>query len=271
MSSSLSSSSSSPTQSSPSQQVTTTTGGGSTGPSSTLYLFTFLATLFVLLFVSTAIVFRSFYLRRRFRRRVDEAIAAGTFIPPGASAPGSRKYLDKPKLWDATLFPAARGEWAYIVPVTARIAVRRPGCGNASPPSLASQEPTSLRTVLPESNFLRRVFVHASATPSTAPSPLAQDVGSDPVSPFSGEQESDALSQVAQLQVSLLIAMPNPRHSHALDGAEQGTSPKGKEKRLREFWDEEEEGVPDVVIGIAEVPYNDDGDDDSDSGHRPWR
>ncbi|KAG9088726.1 hypothetical protein FRC06_001903 [Ceratobasidium sp. 370] len=52
-------------------------GSGSGTVNSTLYLFTFLTTLLLLLAVSCGIVIRSFVLRRRFHRRVEEAIAAG--------------------------------------------------------------------------------------------------------------------------------------------------------------------------------------------------
>ena len=75
--------------------------------------FTFLATLFLLLFVSAAIVLRSFILRRRFRRRIEEAIAAGVYIPPpfGGTPPGPRRILERPKLWDIYLAPSSKEGW----------------------------------------------------------------------------------------------------------------------------------------------------------------
>ncbi|EIN03592.1 hypothetical protein PUNSTDRAFT_123266 [Punctularia strigosozonata HHB-11173 SS5] len=56
-------------------------GNPAFGTSSTLYLYTFLATLVLLLGVSLAIVLRSLCLRRRHRRMVEEAIRNGTFHP----------------------------------------------------------------------------------------------------------------------------------------------------------------------------------------------
>lgn len=60
----------------------------------------------VVLGVSCGIIFRSFVLRRRFRQRVEEAIAAGVLLPDGRLAPaagGSRRgnvFGAKPVLWE---------------------------------------------------------------------------------------------------------------------------------------------------------------------------
>ena len=72
--------------------------------------FTFLATLLVLLAISCAIVIRSLVIRRRFQRRVQEALAEGYVFPPDAGpgatpgfgfGVGGRRRIDigeKPKL-----------------------------------------------------------------------------------------------------------------------------------------------------------------------------
>ncbi|PFH50187.1 hypothetical protein AMATHDRAFT_61513 [Amanita thiersii Skay4041] len=68
-------------------------------------VYTFLATLVLLLSVSAAIVIRSFIIRRRHRRMIEEAIRNGT-LPPFATGGvgfGGRPRIDpskKPKLWD---------------------------------------------------------------------------------------------------------------------------------------------------------------------------
>lgn len=62
---------------------------------------TFLATLFLLLFVSCAIVLRSYVLRRRFQRRLDEAMAAGILLAPRAQGSRKRRFGTKPKFFDA--------------------------------------------------------------------------------------------------------------------------------------------------------------------------
>lgn len=62
---------------------------------------TFLATLFLLLFLSCAIILRSYILRRRYQRRLEEAMAAGLVLTP--RAPGSRqtRFGVKPKIFDS--------------------------------------------------------------------------------------------------------------------------------------------------------------------------
>lgn len=79
--------------------------------------FTFLATLFLLLFVSSAIILRSFILRRRFRQRIEEAILAGVMVPnqPGGRVSRRRALGEKPKLWETRVFPADDDGWDSIV------------------------------------------------------------------------------------------------------------------------------------------------------------
>ncbi|KAJ7764447.1 hypothetical protein B0H14DRAFT_371057 [Mycena olivaceomarginata] len=66
-------------------------------------VYTFLATLILLLGVSSAIVVRSLLLRRRHRRMVAEAIANGTWLPPTPRAKVDLRK--KPRLWDAWVAP----------------------------------------------------------------------------------------------------------------------------------------------------------------------
>ncbi|KAF8872807.1 hypothetical protein CPB84DRAFT_1854299 [Gymnopilus junonius] len=75
---------------------------GSIATSASLYLYTFLATLVLLLSVSAAIVIRSFILRRRHRLMVEEAIRNGTWVPPAPPTRPARVDLSKkPVLWEA--------------------------------------------------------------------------------------------------------------------------------------------------------------------------
>ncbi|KAI0739420.1 hypothetical protein C8Q80DRAFT_181433 [Daedaleopsis nitida] len=71
-----------------------------TGPALTssagLYLYTFLATLVLLLLVSATIIFRSWALRRHQRALIAEAIANGTYVPPGKAA----DLGDRPKMYE---------------------------------------------------------------------------------------------------------------------------------------------------------------------------
>ena len=70
-----------------------------------LYLVTFVATLFLLLFVSCGIVLRSYILRRRYQRQINFALANGAIMTP--RAPGSRrKRLGvRPRLYEAWIAP----------------------------------------------------------------------------------------------------------------------------------------------------------------------
>lgn len=64
---------------------------------------TFLATLFLLLFISCAIVLRSYVLRRRFQRQLDEAMAAGILLTPRTPGSRKRRFGTKPKFHDIWL------------------------------------------------------------------------------------------------------------------------------------------------------------------------
>ena len=79
--------------------------------------FTFLATLFLLLFVSSAIILRSFILRRRFRQRIEEAILAGVIVPTPTGRVSRRRAAlgEKPKLWETCVLPADDDRWDSIV------------------------------------------------------------------------------------------------------------------------------------------------------------
>ena len=80
------------------------------------YRFTFLATLFLLLFVSSAIILPSFVLRRRFRRRIEEVILAGVIAPHHIGRTTRRRAIgEKPKLWVARVFPASDDGWHAII------------------------------------------------------------------------------------------------------------------------------------------------------------
>jgi hypothetical protein len=85
--------------------------------------------LFLLLFVSSAIILRSFILRRRFRRRIEEAILAGVLPPPTTGRVSRRRAIgEKPKLWEARVHPAANDRWETIVVRCRLIFSSLPGC-----------------------------------------------------------------------------------------------------------------------------------------------
>jgi len=147
--------------SSPSAVSTDSADGMPSGLASnaTLYLYTFLATLVLLLAVSSGIVIRSLVMRRRHQRFVEAAIRAGTWNPSrdpfnnvlmndlglGGRRRRRRDIGEKPRLWEVRLaneesededgteeeaglgkgkdvMPVGKGrtEWADIMPLSAR-------------------------------------------------------------------------------------------------------------------------------------------------------
>ncbi|KAH9936310.1 uncharacterized protein B0H18DRAFT_1113719 [Fomitopsis serialis] len=211
--------------------------------------FTFLATLFLLLFVSAGIVLRSFVLRRRFRRRIEEALAAGVpLTPPWGGPPILPRILERPTLWDVFIRPASKEGWSETLPLAAQVAASKSMQSNESTLSLqgaglhASTSPFAL---------LRRPFARrrATSTPTASPNisnPLPTEASAD-----------DVLPRAEAVQVAVMVMMPNP-HRPVLWQNSASVSPKGKEKSVSGDWDEEDEeeeqGVPDVVLGLAQVP-----------------
>ncbi|KAF7346258.1 hypothetical protein MSAN_01853000 [Mycena sanguinolenta] len=118
-------------------------------PNSNLYLFTFLATLIILLVVSTFIIFRACYRRLRLRRNVHRAMEQGLVLAP----PDSRgfKFVSPPKLYDVWLTDKHPSpSWANIIPIsvqpvpaTADEDLYLDGITNESKASLASSTSSS--------------------------------------------------------------------------------------------------------------------------------
>ncbi|WRT65733.1 uncharacterized protein IL334_002681 [Kwoniella shivajii] len=77
---------SSTTTSNTSTQTAPVYNQGPTGGSTTLYLFTFLITILVLGLISSGLLIRAYILRRRFHRRVEEAMRRGEALPQDAAA-----------------------------------------------------------------------------------------------------------------------------------------------------------------------------------------
>ncbi|EIN12620.1 hypothetical protein PUNSTDRAFT_141278 [Punctularia strigosozonata HHB-11173 SS5] len=237
-----------------------TGNGGNGGAGSSLYLFTFLATLFLLLFVSCAIVLRSFFLRRRFRRRIEEAIAAGVLLPPASGHGRRRDFGEKPKIWDAWAAPSGE-EWSDIVPVSAKKTYASSHLSSApaqgkltgrSEPNIGSRMHVMFGRRLPL--FADRNNMNASLTtsPSSASTPsrfLSRTNSSADVDAAVNDAENDEESlaqgmEKKRLQVSVLIAMPSPHGSV-----------KGKERSISVGHDDWDEEFPDVLIGTTEVPF----------------
>ncbi|KAJ3486000.1 hypothetical protein NLI96_g4549 [Meripilus lineatus] len=108
-------------------------------------------------------------------------------------------------------------------------------------------------------------------TPSTPASPPPIDtISPTPSSEKEKYDPEEYLSRATEIQVSMLIAMPDPNHHQhhhqTWDRQESDMykSLKGKERSLDRDRDDDsdsdaninaEEGVPDVVFGIARIPF----------------
>ncbi|THV05273.1 hypothetical protein K435DRAFT_773976 [Dendrothele bispora CBS 962.96] len=247
-------SSTSPTSSSSSPSPSS--NGGQNNPQSSqgnLYLFTFLATLLVLLLISCSIVFRSFVLRRRYQRRLQEALASGGVLAPRTQGSHRKRFRTRPKFFDVWL--SEGGEiWEDIMPVSAcHIKPKRRSNPNAQSGTSQSQSASNRSQVqstrLHLTSFTRGLFSlsrSASASrlnttelePSTPSTPTSPNTPFTPFTPLTpSDEKSEPLGCTATttslFQVSVLIAMPSPgRHS---------TSPPSEE-------------IPDVCFGVTRLP-----------------
>lgn len=80
--------------------------------SGSLYIYTFLITIIVLASISGALLFRAYYIRRRFQRRIEEAIQNGQPLPQDAAAAlgllrprqkKEKKLPPMPGMWEAEM------------------------------------------------------------------------------------------------------------------------------------------------------------------------
>ncbi|ODN86558.1 hypothetical protein L198_07252 [Cryptococcus wingfieldii CBS 7118] len=252
--------SSSSTGSATSSTSSSTDGGGQyvAGSGSTsLYLFTFLITIVVLALISGALVLRAYVLRRRFRRRVEEAIRTGNPLPMDAAAAlgllprrGSRKKEEKvavmPTMWEGEmrrdvekgwdeeddLLNKGRDQWDGMIPVAVTHFPPPPPPPPPppqtlppilpQPPSLWRQMFTSSSSAVPSEQSLRPAL---NSTASSRSVPNMPKVVPSWSAPDTGEE----------VVVGVMIAMP------CLESGE-------------ELWEAVEEGeerdMPEVSFGI---------------------
>jgi hypothetical protein len=162
--------------------------------SSNLYLVTFLATLFLLLFVSFAIVLRSYILRSRFRRQLREA---GIILDSRSRGTKKRRSSVIPKIFDIWLVQGGE-TWEETMPVSAQplYTKRRVKESKTTPSQQVSiSNPNAMSLPSP----LRWQFWRSS-TPVI------------PIPPPTAVEPAKARSQV--LQVAVLVSMPSPNRAH---------------------------------------------------------
>ncbi|TDL15030.1 hypothetical protein BD410DRAFT_796767 [Rickenella mellea] len=216
----------------PPPQQTGTPGTQSTpATASTLYLYTFVATLVVLLAISGAIILRSIILRRRQRRLVEEAIRNGTYVPP--SQRYDPKLAKRPLLHDAYMKEAhvhqpessemTMEKWSDIRPLSAAI-VPSKAAATLAPLSVSGGmygQQIGIRGLARRLgpnpfNWVDRLLDPPphSPTPPTPPTPTYDStvpVSSPHLSPSS---PTATHPQPHILRVAVLISMPNPHHHH---------------------------------------------------------
>ncbi|THH16985.1 hypothetical protein EW146_g3749 [Bondarzewia mesenterica] len=245
----------------PSQPTNTSQPQGGGGTSSSLYLFTFLATLFLLLFVSCAIVLRSFILRRRFQRRVEEAILAG-LMPPQAPGQMGRKrdFGEKPRMWNAWISPLTNDRWENIMPVSVLPVSFKPSSRPLTKSTTSPGSPNEFGIQTPHSYsndqtrdasrppLVRRILRNPFR--SSIPTDAASVIPLTPRSPAVSSPRPEELSQPQPetMQVTVLITMPSSRRSHA-------GSMKGKQRSLSSEEDGEDEDLPDIVLGVTQRSF----------------
>jgi len=222
-------------------------------------------------------VFRSFVLRRRFRRRVEAAIAAGVLLPEQVDALRRRgpPIGEKPKMFEVQIdgrhkegyepsSPALQNppdEWSNIMPVSAAIIPGDKSKGPAPIPVPAPQQ-YSARPLNARRPFW---FLRAPDITPTPILPVHNPVSSPSSSPpisrapqQNGSSSSDSADDM--LQLTVLIAMPNAQapqyQSRQTSMSSEGLeSAKGKGTSVSDHGEVEEEEIPEVVFGVTEVRW----------------
>ncbi|KAF5369260.1 hypothetical protein D9758_002634 [Tetrapyrgos nigripes] len=210
-----------------------------------LYLFTFLATLLVLLLISCSIVFRSFVLRRRYRRRLQEALASGGVLAPRTQGSHRKRFRTRPRFFDVWLNEGG-DTWEDTMPVAA-CAIKPKRRFNATSDKVPQSPSQAVGVAQPQTararltSLTRGLFQpnHSSASsrlnvdfePSSPLSPTSPTTPITPYSPF--EEKPDPLGTTTSLlQVSVLVAMPSPRRYTSAPSEE----------------------IPEVCFGVTRLP-----------------
>ncbi|KAG7088480.1 hypothetical protein E1B28_012469 [Marasmius oreades] len=191
--------------------------------SSNLYLFTFVATLFVLLLISSTIIFRSYILRRRYQRNLQEALASGVILTPREQGSRRKRFRTRPKFYDVWLDPTG-DTWEDMMPVSVLPVKPKRRRKVSHIDNRAQRRGPSIteRFVNALSMGRNRIFRLPAAPSPQAPqedlesSQLA--AASVPISCAPPEPEKGPTTTIytpsvpIQFQVAVLVQMPSPRN-----------------------------------------------------------
>ncbi|KAI0074742.1 hypothetical protein K474DRAFT_1699516 [Panus rudis PR-1116 ss-1] len=278
----------SPSTTTSSAPTSTSAISGDTNPnlssSAALYLYTFLATLVLLLTVSAAIVIRSYVLRRRQRVLLEEAIRNGTLSPDFGTPRSRGNKVDignKPEIYDVYLVPCGdmkgaseKGEWwDELSPVAAQyIHTSHLQSHSSDSPSMSHAERPSFLT-----RFRRNLFRPFGHTPfrsrsSEAMIPLSSVQQRSPQAPSSPSPNAGATSSPSPpLHPSPLSTSSDTAHEAQSKGQPPSSTHKGDDEEkmnvtfiiampspssspsLYPKQSSEDEPLPHVEIGIARV------------------
>ncbi|WOO83874.1 uncharacterized protein LOC62_05G007394 [Vanrija pseudolonga] len=246
------------TSTAPDPAQTSVWWGGNTnvgvGGNSTMYIFTFLATIIVLSLIGLALVFRAMIIRRRLHRRIEEAIARGEVIPysnpflPTPAAPKKPAPVQPlPTLWESEMrldgddwegYVIDEEKWDFVTPV-GLYTVHPPIVEEEEKPRMPLQVPSlwselgeAFREMLPTRRLARRRRRSSATTAAAAAAPVTE------FRPTLQEAEvRDAPGPMQEALVGVLIALPF-QHAQA------------------ELWrplHADDVEVPDVCLGVMEV------------------
>ncbi|KAJ8080636.1 hypothetical protein PM082_017470 [Marasmius tenuissimus] len=186
---------SSPTSATPSSSAASQTSSPSGGSnSSNLYLFTFVATLFVLLMISSTIIFRSYILRRRYQRRLQEALAAGVILAPREQGSRRKRFRTRPKFYDVW-FDTAGDTWEELMPVSVQPVKTKRRRKHTTTPVKVEPEPQpkiSERVLGALSMGRHRAFRSSPGSGSTSPTAPDQEAAQTAPSPAGIEPPTTA-------------------------------------------------------------------------------
>lgn len=215
----------------------------SNGNPTSLYLYTFVATLALLFVIFGALIARSVHMRRRRNAAILAAIAAGTYVPqPRTSKRRDDPLAPKPVLWEVHTGPASPADdpekgWAGILPVAGATLVPVSVTQQAPPAPLQHSVGSLDRRASWSPRWLSRVpsFFGRGRRPTGPPAApdLPTIASSGPLASSSEPPPPPLPSEPVRLAV--LISMPT---------------------RTARGRPEHEKGEPPVVeFGVAQVTY----------------
>ncbi|KAF8817031.1 hypothetical protein BYT27DRAFT_7247596 [Phlegmacium glaucopus] len=235
--------------------------------SSNLYLVTFLATLFLLLFVSCGIVLRSYILRRRYQRRLEEALGSGLLLAPRAQGSKKKRLGTKPKIINTWLTEGGE-KWNQMMPLSAQpVFVKRKIREN---PAVQQTTTNDTTTIQPSTVLTTAGDPSNLSCPQTGPTSSGHNRMTNLFTRFrrqslhdveelvhtnaNGEKQAPGPNykiRVEMLQLSVFISMPSPHRSQKKHQILENTDPDRDEEEA----DDEDPELPNMVFGVTRVNY----------------